>query len=915
MTFGTSAGGIGFGVALQLYDFFTGPAYRIQRSMQSLNLATTDFARSMNRQMNAVKATFAAFAGAAGVVAMAAVPGMMAAKYDAMKAQFEVMLGSAKTAENTLIQLRQFAKTTPFGMEETISAAKRLLAFGIPLKDLMSDMRMLGDVATAVGKENLDPIILAYGQARVKGFLMGDELRQFAERSVPFMDYIKQYFKETEGLILDGIQSFDKIKSRQITFKMMRDMLKAMTSEGGRFANMMERMEGRPLQLLDRIGGEFYELGLKFGEAVMQSGAPMLKLLAGISETLNDMAPTVVGEIAVQIGLLAGSVASLATAAYLLTKAPSLAKWLAGTYTEAMGYSGLSHFLFNPDSAQGSSYKTAVTRLARMKAAQRKDMVGSMFKMAAPTMVSGGTGTVVGSTKATFQELYQKMVSGTVPYEQFPLQLGPFTRTSDGKWKLDKGYFDVPAGKPEKNTWAKYKERKGLTSLQFAKAMGGFLDPKRLMLSKSMSTFGAPMAMGTEISHQDLLHIMANRTPFAVGGKQQLFRPDPSTVHGPIAGYQPTAPGMYSKPFVKTYQKPDVPLMGFDPKRYGRTMGMYVKKITSSVIPSTLMLGQAMLKPYKAAGMLGKQVQKLGNLFAPLIGKLILMGAIIGILVAGYLKFQDVLKGTAAPAEGLTGLLQRIGGAISGIYELTMSWNGEVGLMSFKMARALARLGILETVAKMSVFFIRLKEILMGAMHGFGMVFKVVGTALSYVVYGIAKVMSGFAKLLGYSDAVAVDIRIWRAFGAVVGVYLAGAALRAAWSFGVMAVQALKAALVTNLGFAPMLFTILAISAAVVGLLVLFGQMSEFDMEEPFSRFATGNDMASKGGSADYFVKRDYIPSIATKERIKASQVAQEEERIKAYYANERPQKIEVYIDKKVLASSVKDAFRTEEAR
>lgn len=928
MTFGTSAGGIGFGVALQLYDFFTGPAYRIQRSMQSLNLATTDFAKSMNRQMNAVKATFAAFAGSAGVVAMAAVPAMMAAKYDAMKAQFEVMLGSAKQAENTLIQLRNFAKTTPFGMEETISSAKRLLAFGIPLKDLMSDMRMLGDVATAVGKENLDPIILAYGQARVKGFLMGDELRQFAERSVPFMDYIKKYFKENEGVVLDGIAAFDKIKGRKVTFQMMRDMLKQMTSEGGRFANMMERMEGRPLQLLDRIGGEFYELGLKFGEAVMTSGAPMLKVIAGLAETLNDMAPTAIGEIAVQIALLGGSLASLATASYLLAKAPSLGRWLAGTYTEAMGYKGLSHYLFNPESREGQVYSRFVARAAHrgsaaQKGALRGKMSGFATKLSDFFRMEPATTMDVESIKlarkhhqATLPMLLNRLASGQGSYDDFPTRLGPFEKDMYGGWIARTGAI--------RNAKNHIIGREG----------------KRTLVG------GKELDYLQKVSHDTVMQLLNNRLGYQEGRATKLFRPDASQVYGDILGYKqkqvqgtdrgpryrdpttgrfmkgaqsPIATGtIFQKEtlkFYSTFERRKLVQYGTDWQQLGRTIKRVSRDMAGGIASNLAIFGKALTAPYTAAALLGKQVEKLGNIFAPFIGKMLIVGTMLGILVAGYLQFQAVLKGTAAPAEGLAGTLQRIGGALSGVYELTMAWNGEVALMQLKTAQALSRLGILETVAKMSVFFIRLKEVLGGAMHGFMVVFRIVGSALSYVVWGIAKVMGGLAKLLGYTSAVAIDVRIWRAFGAVIGVYLAGAALRAAWSFGVMAYTALKAAIVTNLGFAPILFTVLAISAAVVGLLALFGQMADYDMEEPFSRFQTGIDQASKSGSADYFVQRDFIPSMETKRRINEAQIQKEEERVRAYYANEKPQEIKVMLDKKVLASVLKDAQRVEDSR
>lgn len=161
------------------------------------------------------------------------------------------MLGDAKKAQIFMKDLFQFAKETPlFQIEEIGNQAKRLLAVGFAAKDVIPNLRMLGDIAAGVNVP-LQRIVLNYSQVRAQGKLTGRELRDFAVAGVPLLDALsKATGKSTQEI-------FGMIRSSKIPFAMVQKAFRDMTNEGGIFANLMERMadttKGRFLKFLDNI--------------------------------------------------------------------------------------------------------------------------------------------------------------------------------------------------------------------------------------------------------------------------------------------------------------------------------------------------------------------------------------------------------------------------------------------------------------------------------------------------------------------------------------------------------------------------------------------------------------------------------------------------------------------------------------
>jgi tape measure domain-containing protein len=197
-------------------------------------------ALGLHRRLDAAAGASRAFALGVGAGAVA-IGGL---GYAALKAAndmeqtriaFETMLGSASKADEFVKQLVSFAKTTPFELQGLQTAAKQLLAYGFAQEEVIPNLRALGDIAAGVGMDKLPNLILAFGQVKAATKLTGMELRQFTEAGVPLLAMLSEQL----GQPVAAIQKM--VSEGEIGFPMVEEALKRLTSEGGRFNDLMAK--------------------------------------------------------------------------------------------------------------------------------------------------------------------------------------------------------------------------------------------------------------------------------------------------------------------------------------------------------------------------------------------------------------------------------------------------------------------------------------------------------------------------------------------------------------------------------------------------------------------------------------------------------------------------------------------------
>ncbi len=203
-----------------------------------------------------------------------------AAQFEQTQVAFTTMLGSAEASEAMLKKLTDFAIKTPFTLTGIEASAKQLLAMGIETDSLLPTLKSLGDVAAGLSVP-LDRLALNFGQVKAQGKLTGRELRDFAIAGVPLTAELAKQLGVSEAAISEMVSAgeigFDKVEQAFIS----------MSSEGGRFANLMDKQS-------ETVMGKFSNLQDTIEVMQRELGTAFIPMIAELADTfLNDLLPAI----------------------------------------------------------------------------------------------------------------------------------------------------------------------------------------------------------------------------------------------------------------------------------------------------------------------------------------------------------------------------------------------------------------------------------------------------------------------------------------------------------------------------------------------------------------------------------------------------------------------------------------------
>ena len=190
----------------------------------------------------------------------------LADQYEQAKISFTTMLGSADKASDLLAKLSAFAKKTPFELSEVRENAKQLLAMGISAEKIIPTMKALGDVSAGLSVP-MERLALNYGQVMTKGKLAGQELKDFTTAGVPLLDELSKNLGKSKT----EIQAM--VSKGQISAEMVTEAFRTMTSEWGKFADLMSAQSGT----LSGMWSNFSDSLAQIGEKIWLYLLPWLK--------------------------------------------------------------------------------------------------------------------------------------------------------------------------------------------------------------------------------------------------------------------------------------------------------------------------------------------------------------------------------------------------------------------------------------------------------------------------------------------------------------------------------------------------------------------------------------------------------------------------------------------------------------
>lgn len=149
--------------------------------------------------------------------------------------EFEIFTGSLQTSHALIAGLRDLAAETPLTMGASTQTVRTLLQYGVAQDQVLDITRRIGDVSGG-STERIQRLALAMGQVTANGRLQGQELRQLVESGFNPLSFIA---KETGQ---DMLELRIRMAEGKVSTDDIYDALRAATSEGGRFADQLNRI-------------------------------------------------------------------------------------------------------------------------------------------------------------------------------------------------------------------------------------------------------------------------------------------------------------------------------------------------------------------------------------------------------------------------------------------------------------------------------------------------------------------------------------------------------------------------------------------------------------------------------------------------------------------------------------------------
>lgn len=233
---------------------------------------------------------------------------------------FNVLVGSEEKAAKMLGELNRYADNTLWDRSTTQEAAKTMLGFGVSTESVVNDLKMLGDVAMG-DKNKLSQLALVFGQISAAGKLQGQDLLQLINAGYnPLLDISEMTGKSVAQLKEDMSKGL-------VTFDMVRAAFQKATGEGGKFANMTERIAQTSYGAFEQLKGKLISTLLQLYNIIQPLIIPVLnalgkalefvgKIATWVSDNMSKLAP-VIKVVAAAIGayVVATNLATVATSA------------------------------------------------------------------------------------------------------------------------------------------------------------------------------------------------------------------------------------------------------------------------------------------------------------------------------------------------------------------------------------------------------------------------------------------------------------------------------------------------------------------------------------------------------------------------------------------------------------------------
>lgn len=199
-----------------------------------------------------------------------------------VQTSFNTLTGSERSGKALTSDLVSLQKDTVLG-SEVFKNAQTMLGFGFGDKDVVANMRMLGDIAMG-DTQKLESLTLAFSQVRAGGKLTGQDLLQFINAGFNPLQEISQKTGKSMAVLKQ------EMADGKVSFSDVQQAIQLATGAGGRYNGMLDKLAQTPAGKLQQFQGALDEFKISAGTAFL----PLLSLALEWANKLLPIAESII---------------------------------------------------------------------------------------------------------------------------------------------------------------------------------------------------------------------------------------------------------------------------------------------------------------------------------------------------------------------------------------------------------------------------------------------------------------------------------------------------------------------------------------------------------------------------------------------------------------------------------------------
>lgn len=175
------------------------------------------------------------------------------AEFELQRVSLGAIIQDQERANELFSEIKSFALSSPLTILDLTTYTKQVAAYGIETDKLFETTKRLADISVGLGVD-MSRATLFYGQVFATGYLRASELRQATEMGLPLVDKLAKKLEELNGKEYSAADVMDLISKRAISFELVEQVFKDMTSAGGEFYNMQVKQSQTLFGLWSKLG-------------------------------------------------------------------------------------------------------------------------------------------------------------------------------------------------------------------------------------------------------------------------------------------------------------------------------------------------------------------------------------------------------------------------------------------------------------------------------------------------------------------------------------------------------------------------------------------------------------------------------------------------------------------------------------